>query len=249
LWELSVSAGAFVNLGPMGGGGAGWASAVYRFDAPVVVRAEIAPAAFVVGHSGTNTYGSGLSSNSTDNAGRFRPVGAGHVLLGVDTQFVEVAVGGGVSTIGNSYTYTYSSGGGSYVTSSTANSGPSIVEEARFGARDGLAVSVESNTVAANDKFQLGFFVGSVQVPLTRSAMLMVRGGGGNVGFLFGDVGARVVVQGDGGPDTIALSGFFGGAGINFQSCAPTPTSTPGSFCESFSLGGPSIGGGIEWRR
>ena len=76
--------------------------------------------------------------------------------------------------------------------------------------------------------------------------MLMVRGGGGNMGLLFGDVGARVVVQGDGGPETMALSGYFGGAGINFVSCAPGNT---GTDCETFSLGGPSIGGGIEYRR
>jgi hypothetical protein len=243
LWELSAWAGGFVNLGPLGGGAAGWASAVYRFEAPVVVRFELAPAGFTVGHSATNTYGTNFGSSSTDNAGRFKAVGAAHALVGVDTQFVEVAVGGGISTISNDYLYGPS--GSTYV-NGTANSGPSIVEEARFGARDGLAVNVESNTVAANDKFQLGFFTGSIQVPLTRSAMLMVRGGGGNMGLLFGDVGARVVVQGDGGPETMALSGYFGGAGINFVSCAPGNT---GTDCETFSLGGPSIGGGIEYRR
>jgi hypothetical protein len=247
LWELSASLGAFVNIGPLGGGAVGGASAVYRFEAPVVVRAEAAPAAFCVAHSSTNTYATNAISSFSDNAGRFKAVGAGQVLVGVDTQFVEVAVGGGVSTIRNPNQYLYMNG--AYVLQGGATSGPSIAEEARFGARDGLAVSVESNTVAANDKFQLGFFVGSVQVPLTRSAMLVFRGGGGDTGVLFGDMGARVIVQGDGGPDTIALSGFFGGEGVNFESCASAQTSPAGVVCESFSLGGPSIAGSIEYRR
>jgi hypothetical protein len=248
LWELSAMAGAFVNLGPLGGGGMGWASAVYRFEAPIVVRAELAPVGLGIGQMSTSTF-SGFNQNSNGNSSTgVTVVAAGHLLVGFDTQFVEVAVGGGGASISNSYNYS-SSG-------PLASGGASIVEEGRLGARDGLALNVESTTVAANARFQFGSFVASVQVPLTQSVMLIVRGGGGSVGPLFGDLGARYLVRGDGGPDTIALTGFFGGAGIDFQSCSATPVSMPslggssvGSSCQSISIGGPSVGGGVEWRR
>ncbi len=240
IWELSAMAGAFVNLGPLGGGGMGWVSAVYRFDAPIVVRAELAPIGIGIGQIGTQRFNGFNEGNDTTTSGA-TVVAAGHVLIGFDTQFVEVAVGGGGATIGNSSSYN------SAATSATG--GASIVEEGRLGARDGLALNVESITVAANDQFQFGSFVVSVQVPLTRNVMLIVRGGGGNVGPLFGDLGARYIVRGDGGPDTIALTGFFGGAGIDFQSCSATSGPMAGSVCQSTSLGGPSVGGGVEWRR
>jgi hypothetical protein len=246
LWELSAMVGAFANLGPLGGGGMGWASAVYRFDAPIVVRAELAPLGVGIGQRSTSTTSTfnGFNQSSATNPTGATAVAAGHLLVGFDTQFVEVAVGGGGATISNS-----SSFGPNGTSATPAAGGASIVEEGRLGARDGLALNVESTTVAANNQFQFGSFVASIQVPLTPSVMLIVRGGGGNVGLLFGDLGARYVVRGDGGPDTIALTGFFGGAGIDFQSCSATGGTSAGSVCQSISLGGPSIGGGVEWRR
>jgi len=241
IWELSAMAGAFVNLGPLGGGGMGWASAVYRFDAPIVVRAELAPVGVAIGLTQTTTY-SGFNQNSGNNPNGATGIGAAHLLVGLDTQFVEVAVGGGGATSSNSYGYGGASG---------ATAGATIVEEGRLGARDGLALHVESIAVATNNQFQFGSFVATIQVPLTQSVMMIVRGGGGNVGLLFGDVGARYVVRGDGGPDTIALTGFFGGAGIDFTSCIATGGQA-GAGCQatqSVSMGGPSIGGGVEWRR
>ncbi len=243
LWELSALAGAFINLGPVAGGAMGWASATYRFEAPIVVRAELSPLGVGVGNSQTVNINSTNSSNIVVAA-------AAHVLVGIDSPFIEVAVGGGGATLGNTFSPTGTPNAG----------GVSIVEEGRFGARDGLALNVQSITVAANNQFQFGSFVLSVQVPLTPKVMLIARGGGGNVGDLFGDLGARVIVQGDGGPDTIALTGFFGGMGFDTQSCsvAPQPAPLPpnglapmegGSTCGSTSLGGPSLGGGVEWRR
>jgi hypothetical protein len=243
LWELSAMAGAFINLGPVAGGATGWASVVYRFDVPIVVRAELAPFGVAIGNSQTvNNDNNAQGANPS----RVMSVAAGHLLVGLDTQFIEVALGGGGATLSNEL---FTSNG------APATGGPSIVEEARFGARDGLALNVESVTVAANGQFQFGSFVASVQVPLTPKVMLVVRGGGGNVGLLFGDVGARLLMQGDGGPGSIALTGFFGGAGIDFDTCSPQQPgvglNTPGGFsntCASTSVGGPTLGGGFEWR-
>jgi hypothetical protein len=233
LWEISAMAGAYINLGPVAGGATGWASVVYRFAAPIVVLAELSPSGIGIGNAQTVNI-----SATGSNPSRTFGVAAAHLLVGLDTQFIEVALGAGGATLGNQ---SFSSNG------TPASGGPSIVEEARFGARDGLALNAESVTVAANNQFQFGSFVASVQIPLTQKVMLTARGGGGNVGLLFGDLGARLVVQGDGGPGTVALTGFFGGAGIDSQSCS-SPLIENGGQCVSTSLGGPSLGGGVEWR-
>jgi hypothetical protein len=226
---VSALAGAYINLGPTSGGVTGWASVVYRFDIPMVIRAEISQFGLGFGNSET------VNINSSNPSSSPIAVVAAHLLIGLDTEFIEVALGGGAATLAN----TLSAGG-------QATGGPTIVEEGRFGARDGLALNMESTTVAANGQFQLGSFVATFQVPLTPSVMLMVRGGGGNEGLEFGDLGARVIVHGDGGPGTLALTGFFGGAGIDFQRCL---SGLGLGTCQSSSLGGPSIGGGFEWRR
>jgi len=226
-------AGVYINLGPVAGGATGWASTVYRFEAPIVVRAELSPFGIGIGNSQTVNI-----SAQGSNPSRTLSVAAAHLLVGVDTRFIEVALGAGGATLGNQ---TFGS------TGTPPTGGPSIVEEARVGARDGLALNVESVTVAANSQFQFGSFVASIQIPLTQKVMLVARGGGGNVGLLFGDLGARLVVQGDGGPGTVALTGFFGGAGIDFQSCS-SPLIDNGGTCVSTSLGGPSLSGGVEWR-
>jgi hypothetical protein len=233
LWELSAMAGVYINLGPVAGGATGWASTVYRFEAPIVVRAELSPFGIGIGNSQTVNI-----SAQGSNPSRTLSVAAAHLLVGVDTRFIEVALGAGGATLGNQ---TFGS------TGTPPTGGPSIVEEARVGARDGLALNVESVTVAANSQFQFGSFVASIQIPLTQKVMLVARGGGGNVGLLFGDLGARLVVQGDGGPGTVALTGFFGGAGIDVQSCS-SPLIDNGGTCVSTSLGGPSLSGGVEWR-
>lgn len=233
LWELSAIAGAYINLGPVAGGATGWASVVYRFDAPIVVRAELSPFGIGIGNSQTVNI-----SAQASNPSRTFTVAAAHLLVGLDTPFIEVALGAGGATLGNQ---TFGSNG------TPPTGGPSIVEEARVGARDGLALNVESVTVAANSQFQFGSFVASIQIPLTQKVMLIARGGGGDVGLLFGDLGARLVVQGDGGHGTIALTGFFGGAGIAFEACSSALINNGGT-CVSTSLGGPSLGGGVEWR-
>jgi hypothetical protein len=235
-WELSALAGAFVNLGPSSGGLTAWLDAVYRFEAPIVVRLELAPLGFGFGNSVmTQTTGVG-----NGNPGGSIAVGSLQALVGVDTQFLELAVGGGASTLGDTQANT--------ANGAPSTGGASVVAAARFGAHDGLAFNFEGVVVGANSAFRLATVVTSLQIPLSRTVMLIARGGGGNMGVLYGDLGARVVVAGEGGRGTVALTGFFGGAGIDFQGCN-SAFSGVAITCPYASLGGPSVGGGIEWRR
>jgi hypothetical protein len=235
---MSFLTSAFMAFGALGGGTLGSASVAYRFESPIVLRAAIAP--FGLAGPSTTTSGPtsfGQTSGNSNNGGAVG-VFAAHLLLGLDSQFVEVGLGLGGATINKNIA---SSG-------APATGAVSIVESTRVGARDGLALNVESSTVAVNSKFDLGYFVASLQIPVARTVMLIARGGGGNVGFGYGDLGARVVVRGDGGKGTIALTGFAGAAGITVDLCSTNPDPPFTSTCNSANLIGPSLGGGVEWK-
>ncbi len=165
-------------------------------------------------------------------------------MLGLDTQFVEVGLGLGGATVNQ----TFGNGFGAPVRGTPDTGAVSVVEAARIGARDGLALNVESSAVAANGQFDLGYFVTSVQIPVAKTAMLVLRGGGGRVGFAYGDIGVRVLVRGEGGKGTIALTGFAGGAGILVNLCSSNPDPPFATSCNSSNLSGPSLGGALEWR-
>jgi hypothetical protein len=230
---MSFLTSAFATMGNLGVGQLGSASVAYRFEAPIVVRAEMAP----FGIAGPTSF---TSSSGVETGGHSVTVFASHFVLGLDTELVEVGLGvGGASVNQNS---TFGVGG------VPATGAFSLAEEARLGARDGLAVSIETSAIAVNDKFQLGYFVGSLQIPFSRTIMLVVRGGGGNVGFAYGDLGIRVLVHGDGSKGTLALTGFAGGALIQENLCSTNPDSSFAFSCNSASLGGPSLGGGVEWK-
>ncbi|HXN31622.1 MAG TPA: hypothetical protein VN894_07170 [Polyangiaceae bacterium] len=240
LWELSLLTSAFVAFGSLGVGQLGSASVAYRFESPIVLRAEIAPFG-IAGPSTTTSCCSGQFSQSTSSSGGAVTVFAANLLLALDTQFVEVGLGvGGASVNLNN---TFNSGGGTPQTGSVQ-----IVESARIGARDGLALNLASSAIAVNSQFNLGYFVTSVQIPVSAKAMLIARGGGGNVGFGYGDLGVRVLVRGDGGKGTIALTGFAGAALIQENLCSSNPDPPFSSSCTSATLVGPSLGGGVEWR-
>jgi hypothetical protein len=239
IWELSLSTSAFVAFGSLGVGQLGSTYVAYRFEAPIVLKAEIAP----FGVAGPSTITSCCAAGFQQTTGSGGPVTvfAAHLVFGLDTQYVEVGLGVGGATVNNNNTF--SSGGGAPATESV-----SIVESARIGARDGLAISVESSAIAVNHQFNLGFFTTSVQIPVSAKAMLIARGGGGNVGFGYGDLGVRVLVSGEGGKGTVALTGFAGVALIQENLCSSNPDPPFSNICNTASLIGPSLGGAVEWR-
>jgi hypothetical protein len=242
LWELSFLTSAFVAFGSLGAGLLGSASVAYRFEAPLVLRAQITPFG-VAGPSSTTrtTFNAPPFGQTTTGSGGAVTVFATHLLFGLDTQYVEASLGFGGATVNENTAFR--TGGGSPATGAA-----SIVEAARIGARDGLALYLESSTIAVNQKFDLGYFVSTFQIPVTPKVMLVLRGGGGNVGFGYGDLGVRVVVRGDGGKGTLALTGFAGGALIQLNLCSSNPDPPFASACNSANLGGPSLGGGVEWK-
>jgi hypothetical protein len=241
LWELSLLTSAFVAFGSLGGGLLGSASVAYRFESPLVLRAQVAPFGVASPSSTTTSTRSGFNPQSSTTGGGAVSVFAAHLLFGLDTQYIEASLGFGGATVNENV----GSGTGGGV---PATGAASIIEAARIGARDGLALYLESSTIAVNQKFDLGYFVSTFQIPMATKTMLVFRGGGGHVGFAYGDVGVRVVVRGDGGKGTVALTAFAGGALIQLNLCSSNPDPPFTTTCNSANLGGPSLGGGVEWK-
>jgi hypothetical protein len=79
---------------------------------------------------------------------------------------------------------------------------------------------------------------------VTRGYWLLLNGGGGNIGYGFGELGLRVLLSGNGLAGSKFLTVTAGGAAV-FQS----GTCPEFSFCtESSVYGGPMAGVGGEWR-
>ena len=160
---------------------------------------------------------------------------AGHAIVALDTHLFEAGLGVGGATINSP--------------SGDATSSISFAQDARIGARDGLALFFRSNIVVDKDQFALGGLSITGQAALSERWWLLIRGGGGPVGFAFGDLGVRYLVSGDLGPGSLFLVGTAGGAGV-FKKRACTFTSITQITCGGLKAdyAGPAIGLGLEWR-
>jgi hypothetical protein len=157
---------------------------------------------------------------------------AGHALVALDTQLFEAGLGVGAATLNDP--------------SGTASSSISFAQGLRIGARDGIALAVRSNIVVDRNRFELGSMTGDGQIPIARRWWLLIRGGGGPIGFAYGDLGVRYLIAGDGGPDSIYLAASAGGAGVfRERRCPPLPAPCTE---RSATYAGPALGLGVEWR-
>jgi hypothetical protein len=157
---------------------------------------------------------------------------AGHAIVALDTQLFEAGLGLGAATLNDP--------------SGTAPSSISFAQSIRVGARDGLSLGMRSNIVVDRDKFALGSLTGDGQIPIAQRWWLLIRGGGGPIGFAYGDFGVRYLIVGDGGADSIFVGASAGGAAI-FKSRACPPFPAPCTRA-SASYAGPALGLGVEWR-
>lgn len=206
IWRITTNLDLFLPIGSIGIGGLLDASVTRHFEGPFLLRAQIAPLGFAFVNSG------GGSAFAT------------HLVFGLDTQFLELALGAGSSTT-DGFTSSFS-----------------LLQSLRIGALDGLHLAFQTNVVIVDDQFQLGAVNGDIQVPLLERWWLLMRGGGGPAGYVFGDVGVRYRVKGNGGAGSFFLSGMIGGVAlVGATRCSEFS-------CDSASSGGPALGVGLEWR-
>jgi len=214
LWELELFLRPFAALDELGGGVLFSGSFGYRI-AHLHLQAVVDPLAY----ASVQTRGSVGVANAA-------------AIASYDSQYVEMGLGFGVQTLNET---------GSLV---EPGSGLAVVQQVRLGARDGLNFSARTNLALFHSQFQFGGMVGSAQIPLTRGYWLLLNGGGGNVGYAFGEMGLRALLAGNGLAGSKYLTVTAGGVGVfrsgtcdEFFSCS-----------EDVAYGGPMAGIGGEWR-
>jgi hypothetical protein len=214
LWELELFLRPFAAIDELGGGAVLSGAFGYRFK-HLHLQAVVDPLAFAAVKSRGGVF--------TANAA---------LIASYDSQYVEMGLGVGAQTV-NQTGFMLEPG-----------SGLSVAQQIRLGARDGLNLSARTSIVLFHSQFQFGGMVASGQIPVTRGYWFLLNGGGGNLGYAYGELGLRVLLAGNGLAGSKFLTVTAGGVGV-FRS---------GTCDESFSCtddtayGGPMAGIGGEWR-
>jgi hypothetical protein len=128
-------------------------------------------------------------------------------------------------------------------------SGITVVQRARLGARDGLSLEAFTHVVLFHSEFEFSDVRITGQIPMGRAAWLRLSGGGGLMGIGYGEVGLRVLLEGNGADESLFLTTTIGGVGLfeeeeicdgfgNFGGCE----------FNDLDYAGPMVGIGMEWR-
>jgi hypothetical protein len=157
-------------------------------------------------------------------------VASGAFIASFDTRLFEMGFGLGAQTV-NSTTFSLPPG-----------SGLSLAQLIRLGAEDGLNVTARTSVVLFHRQFEFGGMVASLRIPLSYGYWLTLGGGGGDLGYGYGEIGLRALLSGNGGAGSKFLFASAGGAAV-FRD-------DRGSECFGCtrSYGGPMAGIGGEWR-
>lgn len=221
VWDLRAVLRPVLNIGSVGGGIGGEFGLARRTE-HFRFGANLSPISFI----GASGEGSVL-------------VAGGYAFAAVDHAIYSAGVGIGADTINDT---------GSV---SEAGSGLSIVQLLRIGAIDGLHVESRVEAVIFRSEVVFGYLQLGGQIAVADSTWLVVRGGGGNIGYGFGEVVVRNLLWGTGQPGSTFLELGLGGAGGFQHSCPETPTVvTPLDIpqCTDTEVGGPMFTAGLEWR-
>lgn len=214
LWGLELFARPFAALDELGGGALLSGAIGYRFK-HLHLQAVVDPLAFADVQD--------KSSVTATMAG---------LIVSYDSQYFEMGLGLGGQSVNETSTFLQ------------PGSGMAALQLIRLGAQDGLNISARTSVALFHSEFQFGGMVASGQIPVTRGYWLLLNGGGGNVGYGFGELGLRVLLTGNGLAGSKYLTVTAGGAGVFKSGDCP-----PFEFCgQGISYGGPMAGVGGEWR-
>jgi hypothetical protein len=161
----------------------------------------------------------------------------GALMVSYDSQFFEMGLGLGAQTV-NSMNFI------------PPGSGLTVAQLLRLGPADGLNVTFRTSIVLFHSQFDFGGMVGTAQFPVTRGYWLLLGGGGGSVGYGYGEVGLRVLASGNGLAGSKFLTLSAGGAAVfRSRSCDQIIDAVSFASCnQSVAFGGPMVGLGGEWR-
>lgn len=150
------------------------------------------------------------------------------VIASYDVRFFEIGLGLGGQSVNSTQPFL------------EPGSGLALAQLIRLGARDGLNLTARSSVVLFHSELGFGGMIATVQVPVGTGYWLTLGGGGGDLGYGYGELGLRALVEGTGGAGSKFLYVSAGGASI-FEARKDC------SICTN-SNGGPMAGIGGEWR-
>jgi hypothetical protein len=156
-------------------------------------------------------------------------------LVSFDTRLFEIGLGVGVQTVNDS--------------DHEPGWALSLSQSLRFGALDGLHVSIRNDVSLFHGKFEYSAFNGEAQIPVSERGWMVLQGGGGTVGFGFFELGGKVLAIGNGTPGSVFLRGTIGYATVYQTSNQSVFDATTGFADGDVDHAGPLVGLGIEWRR
>jgi hypothetical protein len=167
---------------------------------------------------------------------------AGNLIGSYDRELFEIGLGAGWSAVNE--------GARAY--------GLSIAQLARLGAEDGVYLTVRNTFILYDEEFRYGGTLGTLMVPIGERSWLFGRGGGGQAGYNYGELGLRLLVTGRGLNDSLFLSASLGGGGVfgniaaRAQRCVADPVQftvdARGDCFRRVDYAGPLVGLGVEWR-
>lgn len=221
VWDVRAVLRPVLNIGSVGGGVGGELSADRRTE-HFRFGVNLSPISFV----GASGEGSVLAAG-------------GYAFAAVDHSIYSAGVGVGGNTVNDTDG------------ESDAGSGLTIVQLLRIGAIDGLHLESRVEAVIFRSEVLFGYLQLEGQLAVADTAWLVVRGGGGSIGYGFGEVVVRNLLWGTGQPGSTFLELGLGGAGVFQQSCPPTPSVVSADAfpqCTNKEMGGPMFTAGLEWR-
>ncbi len=213
LWAVELMTRPFAAMGELGGGALLSASIGRRFARSWHVVAVLDPFAIA-----------DVQDRPAVSAASFALMGS------YDSQYFEMGVGVGAQTV-NDTSFTVPAG-----------SGWAVAQYLRLGAADGLNISARTSVVLFHRQFDFGGIVVAGQIPVSRGFWMLLGGGGGDVGYGYGELGLRVLMAGNGSRGSKYLTVSAGGAAV-FESAQCSDLG-----CFPLDYGGPMAGIGGEWR-
>lgn len=218
LWQTKLMLRPFFALDELGAGFLLTGAAGYRFNGNLHVEALLEP--FALGGAQNRD---GIAAASFTLAASY------------DSHYVELGVGAGAQTVN---TVPFDVGPGS---------GLSFAQFLRLGALDGLHLEARSSIVLFHSEFDFSGLTITSQIPVARGYWLLVGGGGGSVGYGYGELGLRVLLKGRGDRGSVFFSATGGGAAVFKETgCS---SSDDFVFCQATqTLAGPMAGVGVEHR-
>jgi hypothetical protein len=216
VWEVGFLARPFLVLDNLGAGVFADIRAGYRTDYNVHYEALILPVAFASAEQGSTTPAAAILAASYDS--RLFEVGLGIGGQSVHDTAFDIQPGSGLTAL----------------------------QRVRLGARDGLHVEGLFYVALFHSEFEFSSVRVQGQVPMSRGTWLLATGGGGSLGLGHGELGLRMLLDGNGDRGS-----FFLTTTIGFVHVFETPRCLdPFGLCdeEDIDYSGPMVGVGGEWR-